>query len=92
MIKPQGKRILVRPLRTPAKIGLIFIPETSRVNLLSGKVIAVSDAIDWARPGDLVIFNSHSGLLVDKKENLLMLVDEDVLGLIEKEDVADVCE
>jgi co-chaperonin GroES (HSP10) len=82
-LKPLGTRLVARVFTTPPRIGMIYIPESARKNLLTARVEAVGPDVQWLQPGELVIYAAHSGLLVDEAENLIMLKDEDVLGRVE---------
>lgn len=83
MIKPLGKRITVRPAKTPTKVGSLYIPEIARVNLLTAKILAVGEEVLGLSPGDIVIYQTHSGRYVEK--DILMLLEEDIIGKLEEE-------
>jgi chaperonin GroES len=77
------------------KKGSIIIPDTAKEKPQQGKVIAAGDGkrdengkripLD-VKKGDIILFGKYSGteVRVDDKE-LLILREEDVLGVIEKE-------
>lgn len=78
MIKPLGKRILVKPITTKEhKSGLILTVDSS--SLLRGDVVAVSDKVNTVKVNDKIMFGKEAGLPV---EDLLLLEIDNVLGVI----------
>lgn len=93
-VKPLGDRILVEVLEAEEKTkGGIVLPDTAKEKPQQGKVIAVGSGkyIDGklqpleVKKGDLVLYGKYSGteLKMDDRQ-LLMLKEEDVLGIVGK--------
>ncbi|MFH1552413.1 MAG: co-chaperone GroES [Candidatus Omnitrophota bacterium] len=92
-VKPLGDRILVEILEAEEITkGGIVVPDTAKEKPQQAKVVAVgkgkvSDEGKIlpleVKKGDLVLFGKYSGteLKIDDR-NLLMLKEEDVLGII----------
>ncbi len=94
-IKPLGDRVLVEVLDAEEKTkGGILIPDTNKEKPQQGKVIAVGKgkiseegkiiALE-VKVGDRVLFGKYTGseLKLDDR-SLLMLKEEDILGVISK--------
>jgi len=97
-IRPLGDRILVKQNEAKEKSkGGIIIPETAQEKPVEGKVIAVgngrilNDGNRYpvgVKKGDVVLFNRYSGTKVssaqfDLSDDLILIREEDVLGVIE---------
>lgn len=94
-ITPLGDRILVEVLEAEEVTkGGIVLPDTAKEKPQQAKVVAVGkgkilDDGKYATPevkkGDLILFGKYSGteLKLDDK-NLLMLREEDILGIVSK--------
>ena len=81
-----GERLIVRPVRTPLKYGHIHLPVTSVRNTQVGKVFKVGQECSAAlQAASIVIFDHLAGMIIDKAENLLILREEDVLGILDAE-------
>ena len=92
-VKPLGDRILVEILEAEEITkGGIVVPDTAKEKPQQAKVVAVgkgkvSDEGKTlpleVKEGDLVLFGKYSGteLKIDDR-NLLMLKEEDVLGIV----------
>ena len=94
-IKPLRDRVIVRRLNEEEKTkGGIIIPDTAKEKPQEGEVIAVGSGKVLedgktvpleVKKGDRVLFGKYSGteVTVDGEE-LLMMREEDILGVIEK--------
>ena len=94
-VKPLGDRVLVEVLEAEEVTrGGIVLPDTAKEKPQQGKVVAVgkgkiSDegkvvALE-VKEGDVVLYGKYSGteLKLDDR-NLLMLREEDILGVVSK--------
>ncbi len=93
-VKPLGDRILVEVHEALEKTkGGIVIPDMAKEKLQEAKVVAVGKGRITddgkvipleVKKGDVILFGKYSGteLKLDER-NLLMLKEEDVLGIIE---------
>lgn len=92
-VKPLGDRVLVEVLEAEETTkGGIVLPDTAKEKPQQGKVISVGKgkvADDGkvvsmeVKEGDIVLYGKYSGteLKLDER-NLLMLKEEDILGII----------
>jgi len=94
-VKPLQDRILVERIEEEVKKGGIIIPDTAKEKPQKGKVIAVGPGrvddngkripMDVAK-GDYILFGKYSGNEIRIGEDeLLIMREEDVLAIIEKE-------
>ena len=93
-IRPLGDRVLVEVLEAEEVTkGGIVLPDTAKEKPQQAKVVSVGkgkfseDGKQLAlevKQGDIVLFGKYSGqeLKMDDK-NLLMLKEEDILGIVE---------
>ncbi len=93
-VKPLGDRILVEVLEAMEKTkGGIVLPDTAKEKPQEAKVVAVGKGRITddgkvipleVKKGDVILFGKYSGteLKLDER-NLLMLKEEDVLGIVE---------
>jgi chaperonin GroES len=96
--KPLHDRVLVRRVESDTRTaGGIIIPDTAKENPSEGEVIAVGSGaraengtvtpLD-VRPGDRVLFGKWSGTEVKiDGEELLIMKESDLLGVIEERQV-----
>lgn len=79
MVKPLGKRVLLKVCDTKQETasGLIITRETS--NTKRGKVLAVGDVPNVA-VGDTVLFVTNTGIVTDEG---LILGEPDLLAVLE---------
>ncbi len=93
-VRPLGDRILVEVLEAEEKTrGGIVLPQSAQEKPQQGKVVAVGSGkyIDGkllpldVKKGDVILYGKYSGteLKLDEK-TLLMLKEEDVLGIVQK--------
>ena len=94
-IKPLRDRVIIRRLGEEQKTkGGIIIPDTAKEKPQEGEVVAVGSGkiLDEGKvvplevkKGDRVLFGKYSGTEVKVDgEELLMMREEDILGVIEK--------
>jgi len=93
-IKPLGDRILVRRIKEEERTkGGIIIPDTAKEKPQEGKVVAVGKGkygdngklipIE-VKAGDKILFGKYSGSeFKHEGEDLLILREDDILGIIE---------
>ena len=93
--KPLHDRLLVRRIDADEKTsGGIIIPDTAKEKPMEGAVVAVGKGARGddgkrveldVRPGDRILFGKWSGTEVKiDGEDLLIMKESDVLGIIEK--------
>lgn len=94
-IKPLRDRVIVRRLEEATKTkGGIIIPDSAKEKPQEGEVVAVGSGkvledgkvvpLD-IKKGDRILFGKYSGTEVKiDGEELLMMREEDILGVIEK--------
>ena len=79
-----GNRVIIRPVRTPLKYKSIYLPTSSVKNTQVGKVLFVGPEVKNLKPNEVVVFNNLAGVIIDKKDNLLLLTYEDILAVMEE--------
>ncbi len=95
-VKPLGDRIVVRRLEAEEKTaGGIVLPDTAKEKPKQGQVVAVGDGAlteDGKRlpmrlkAGDRIVFTTYAGTEIKLgDEELLIMREEDALGLIKKD-------
>jgi chaperonin GroES len=96
-VRPLGDKIIVKRAEAQSKTASgIFLPETAKDKPKEGKIIAVGNGHlnkdtgkympFTVKKGDRVIFNSYAGTEIKiNDEELLIMTEEDVLGVIEKD-------
>ncbi len=94
-VKPLGDRVLVEVLEAEERTkGGIVLPDTAKEKPQQGKVVSVGKgkiSDDGkvvpleVKEGDVILYGKYSGteLKVDDR-NLLMLREEDILGVVSK--------
>ncbi len=96
-IKPLRDRVIVRRLEEELKTkGGIIIPDSAKEKPQEGEVVAVGSGkvLDDGKvspleikKGDRILFGKYSGTEVKVDgEELLMMKEEDILGIIEKKE------
>ncbi|MCI0631007.1 MAG: co-chaperone GroES [Phycisphaerales bacterium] len=96
-VRPLGDKILVKRAEAQTKTDSgIYLPESAKDKPKEGKVVALGSGIlnketgkyipFSVKKGDRVIFTSYSGteIKIDNEE-LLVLTEDDILGVIEKD-------
>lgn len=94
-IRPLHDRILIERMEEEVKKGGIIIPDTAKEKPQQGKVIAVGPGrVDDkgeripmdVKKGDIILFGKYSGNEIRiGEEEYLIIREEDVLGVVEKE-------
>jgi chaperonin GroES len=96
-VRPLGDKIIVKRAEAQSKTASgIFLPETAKDKPKEGKIIAVGNGHlnkdtgkympFTVKKGDRVIFNSYAGTEIKiNDEELLIMTEEDVLGVIDKD-------
>src|SRR5205814_9235670 len=96
-VRPLGDKILIKRAEAQSKTDSgIYLPETAKDKPKEGKVVALGSGIlnkdtgkyipFSVKKGDRVIFNSYAGTEIKiDGEDLLMMTEDDVLGIIEKD-------
>lgn len=65
---PLGERVLIKR-KVPEKFGLIIIPKGSQETRATfGEVVAVGDACEKLREGDIITFGRYAPSIIDTKE------------------------
>ncbi|MBS0621856.1 MAG: co-chaperone GroES [Verrucomicrobia bacterium] len=91
-IKPLGKRVLVRRSEAQTSKGGIILPDSAQEKPRQGEVVAVGPgAVDEngrlqplsVKVGDRVLFSNYGGNEVKDQEGLLLLKEDDILGILE---------
>ena len=94
-IRPLHDRVLLKPLEAEQKTaGGIIIPDTAKEKPMEGEVVAVGPGARGedgkirpldVKPGDRVLFGKWSGTEIKVGgEELLVMKESDVMGVIEK--------
>jgi chaperonin GroES len=93
-IKPLYDKVLVRRKEAETKTaGGIIIPDTSKEKPSQGEVLAVGDGVInekgtktplILKVGDIVLFSKWGGTEVPGSDDLVILKESDVLGIIEE--------
>ena len=94
-LKPLGDKIIVKREKAQSKTDAgIFLPESAKDKPKQGKVIATGNGLlnrdtgeympFTVKKGDTVIFTSYAGTEVKLDgEDLLIMTEDDILGIIE---------
>ena len=93
-VKPLGNRVLVKRSKAAASKGGILLPDSAQEKPKEGEVIAVGEGKTndsgkleplTLKVGDHVLFGAYAGTEVkaDDNEELLILTEDDVLGILE---------
>ncbi|MDR3289998.1 MAG: co-chaperone GroES [Rickettsiales bacterium] len=91
-LKPLFDKVLVKRIDADTKTaGGIIIPDTSKEKPSIGEILSVGDGAindkgERIRPtlkeGDLVLFSKWGGTEVPQSEDLIILKESDVLGIV----------
>ena len=90
MIKPVGRRVLVKRIKEASKKGEIIIPDTAKEKPQQGIVEAVAkikkdDDPLPVKKGDRILFGKYAGTEVDfDNQEYIILDEDDILAKIEK--------
>lgn len=84
-IKPQGKRVVLRPLAPATKVGSILLPESAQKKPQIGKVYAVASQVQELSCDDEVYYPQYSGTEVEiEGEKLVIIEADEIFGVLEK--------
>lgn len=90
-IKPLGNRVLIKRNKAQTSKGGILLPDSAQEKPKEGVVVAVGpgkvDENGKAEPlhvkvGDIVLFSSYSGTEIKDEEEMLILSEDDILGIL----------
>ncbi len=96
-VRPLGDKIIVKRAEAQTKTDSgIYLPESAKDKPKEGKVVALGNGIlnketgkyipFTVKKGDRVIFSSYAGTEMKiNNEELLIMTEEDILGVIEKD-------
>lgn len=90
MIKPVGRRVLIKRVEEEETKAGIIIPETAKEKPQQGLVEAVADVPKDEDPipvkkGDKILFGKYGGTEIEFGEETYLILDEDdILAKIEK--------
>ena len=94
-VRPLGDKIIIKRAEAQTKTDSgIYLPESAKDKPKEGKIVAVGDGVlnketgkympFTVKKGDRIIFTSYSGAEVKiGNEEMLILSEEDILGIIE---------
>lgn len=90
-IKPLGNRVLIQRNKAPSTKGGILLPDSAQEKPKEGVVVAVGpgkyndkgekEQLN-VKVGDKVMFSSYAGTEVSGEEGLLIMSEDDLLGVI----------
>lgn len=90
-IKPLGNRVLIQRNKATSTKGGILLPDSAQEKPKEGVVIAVGpgkindkgeqETLN-VKVGDKVMFSSYSGTEVNGEEGLLIMSEDDLLGIL----------
>ena len=90
-IKPLGNRVLVKRLKAQTSKGGILLPDSAQEKPKEGIVVAVGPGktndkgeveLLTVKPGQKVLFGLYSGTEVQGDEELLVLTEDDIFGIL----------
>lgn len=90
-IKPLGNRVLIQRNKAPTTKGGILLPDSAQEKPKEGTVLAVgpgklNDKGEreqlYVKIGDKVMFSSYSGTELSGEEGLLIMSEDDLLGVL----------
>lgn len=90
-IKPLGNRVLIQRNKAPSTKGGILLPDSAQEKPKEGTILAVgpgkvNDKGEreqlHVKVGDRVMFSSYSGTEVNGEEGLLIMSEDDLLGVL----------
>ena len=83
-MRPIYDRVLIKRDPTPEKkVGSIYLPDENSITKVSpwGKVIAVGESCKQVKRGDRVLFHQFSTIDYDKPNNLVLIKEDDIIGI-----------
>lgn len=83
MIKPLGKRVIIKQDIAPEKSeGGIYLPGSDDNKLSQGSIVAVGMKVEDVKLGDVVIFGKYTGTEIEHdKETYLVVNESDIIGV-----------
>ncbi len=90
-IKPLNNRVLVKRFKAEKTKGGILLPETAQEKPKEGEVVAVGPGLRdeegnlnpmSVKIGDRILFSAYAGTEVQGQEELLIMSEEDILGVL----------
>lgn len=93
-LRPLGKKVAVRWIQPPEKIGPIFMPQTAKSNRYRAVVVALGPDVDKLTKADIgrqVVTQLYTAEVAvgkegDKDEDMLAVMDQDsILAVVEFE-------
>lgn len=90
-IKPLNNRVLVKRFKAEKTKGGILLPETAQEKPKEGEVVAVGPGLRdeegnlnpmSVKIGDRILFSAYAGTEVQGQEELLIMSEEDILGIL----------
>lgn len=93
VIKPLGNQVVIQRHKSEESVGGIYLPESAKKESKMGTVVAVGPGkkntkgeleVSQLKVGDEVLFQTFSGVEMesDQGEELLILSEDDILGII----------
>lgn len=83
---PLGKRVMLVKDEAPEESrGGIVLPESSREQPLSARVVAVGSEVSQLSPGDEVIYASFAGTTFTIGDQDIIIVDEEDIMIVLRE-------
>lgn len=88
IIKPIGKRVLIKPLKAEEKTmgGIILTSSYSQVDSNMGEIVAIGDSNNMKilKIGDKIIHLDNVGTKIKDGNDEYIIIDfEDIIGIIE---------
>ncbi|WP_300355876.1 co-chaperone GroES [Fusobacterium sp.] len=88
IIKPIGKRVLIKPLKAEEKTmgGIILTSSYSQVNSNMGEIVAIGDSNNMKilKIGDKIIHLDNVGTKIKDGNDEYIIIDfDDIVGIVE---------
>lgn len=88
IIKPIGKRVLIKPLKAEEKTmgGIILTSSYSQVNSNMGEIVAIGDSNNMKifKIGDKIIHLDNAGTKIKDGNDEYIIIDfDDIVGIVE---------
>jgi chaperonin GroES len=83
-LEPMGDRVVIRPTAEgEAMRGGLYIPDVAREKPMTGKVIAIGNAVAHLTGGDEVVYAKYAGTTFTLNgEDVIVLAERDVLARV----------
>jgi chaperonin GroES len=81
-LKPLGKRLIVKVIKTDLKYKSLILPSTSQKKTQEAKIVSVSDDLSTElKPDDRIVYDLYKGSEIEVEgERLLILNLEDIIA------------